>query len=1073
MAHDRRKRLLIGTAGFVGLLLAVLLALPRLIDVDAYKPEIAAQVKRATGRDVVIDGPIRLSLLPTPSVEVDGVKFFNAPGSKNPNMIEVKSVTVTPSLLALLVGDIEISEVALVEPKIVLEINAEGKPNWEFAPSVAEAKPAAAKPGSPKPLSLGRLTVENGTLLFSDSKAGLSMSAEKANFSASVGAIDGPYALAGGATVNGAPLKVDLAVSTRSATGHAVEVALEAGDGKLSYKGALSELGPAARLSGTVSASADNLLVFAETLIGIAGQSQIRLPPLLAGRFKFDGPVDLSRQALAAKDFKLVLGEDRGSGSLALTLTPKLAVEASFAAGRLDLDRWLAAIAIPEQLAEPPEPSPAAPPASTASPAAAARPSGPGWLATLDARLALEVGEVIYNRKPVRDVALELEARGGVVAVPKLAATLPGDLAVQAKSALTGNPARPTASGEFSLVGPKLRETLAWLAIDASSIPANKLTQLSVKGRLGSNGGNVQVTDAVFALDDLKGAGGIVVSFTVPLSVVTRVELGELDLDSYIPPPGPTPADEASAVASVTPILALLGPSIGLKLKVARIHLRGDTIGGVDIDVARDGGKLRINDIRVANLVGARVALRGVVARYWTPRPKADFTFDVDAPDMDRVLKLAGGAPAGLGALRLRGGIAGNRENLALRDCALDAMGWSVLANGVLALPGAAEGTIRSGSYKGSIVVNGQPIDAAIEADISGSKPVVSADLRTNMLDFGRLGGGGRAASRPQRSASAQDSQPIGTPLRSVDGTLKVSVANLGGAPRPLGNAEVVAALKDGVLTVSRFQGGLYGGTISLTGVVDGREPLLSFDFKGEARDIRIGEVLRRSSGTNEIGSLIRIAIDGSVSASGVTLRGNGRTMAEIRNSLAGGAQLNGHIQARADRFLQILASAATGVAGGVIDATLGNVMSVLGDKGGVGIGNLLNAISLVLNRFVNHDNALAGNVEIAGGVLTDRNLTLQGNRAMANIATRTDLAHATTDTTINFMLAEDPSAPYLIVTAPGPFGSPSFHAVRGSASDPPGFTNIFQNLPHVPVPSISIPVPHIPTPQIPNIFRR
>ena len=173
MAHGRRKRLLIGTAGFVGLLIAALLVLPLLIDVDAYKPEIAAQVKRATGRDVVIDGPIRLSLLPTPSVARDGVKFFNMPGSKNPNMVEVKSVTVTPSLLALLVGDVEVAEVALVEPKIVLEINAEGKPNLELAPSVAEARPAAAKPSSSKPLSLGRLTIENGTLIFSDSKAGL------------------------------------------------------------------------------------------------------------------------------------------------------------------------------------------------------------------------------------------------------------------------------------------------------------------------------------------------------------------------------------------------------------------------------------------------------------------------------------------------------------------------------------------------------------------------------------------------------------------------------------------------------------------------------------------------------------------------------------------------------------------------------------------------------------------------------------------------------------------------------------------------------------------------------------
>ena len=1075
MAYNKRKRLLIGAAGLVGLLIVALLTLPLLIDVNAYKPEIVAQVKRATGRDVVIDGPIRLSLLPTPSVELDGVKFFNLAGAKNPNMVEVKSVTVRPSLLALLVGDLEVAEVTLVEPKIVLEINAEGKPNWEFAPSVAEARPAAARPGVPKPLSLGRLTVENGTLNFSDSRAGLSVAAEKANFSASVGSIDGPYSLAGGATINGAPLKIDLAVSARSAAGHAVDVALEAGGGKLSYNGALSELSPAARLSGTASASADNLLVFAETLIGIAGQPQIRLPPLLTGKFRFDGPVDLSRQAAAAKDFKLVLGEDKGAGSFALTLAPSLAVEARFTAARLDLDRWLAAITLPEQLAVPPAPSPppATPAASIASPAAPTQPPGPGWLAALNAKLALEIGEVVYNKKPVRDVALELEARGGAVAVPKLTATLPGDLLVQAKSTMAGNPARPTVSGDFSLVGPKLRETLAWLAIDVSSIPASKLTQLSVKGRMGSNRGNVEVSDAVFALDDLRGAGGIVVSFTVPLSLVTHVELATLDLDSYVPPPGATPAAEASAIASVTPILALLGPSIGLKLKVARIDYRGDAITGVAVDVARDAGTLRMNDLKVANLVGARIALRGAVARYWTPRPRADFTFDFEAPDMDRVLKLAGGAPAGLGALRLRGGVAGNWESLTLRDCALDAMGWSMLANGALALPGAAEGTIKSGSYKGSIAVNGQLIEAVIGADLSGSKPVISADLRTSTLDFGRLGGGETAGPRPQRNMSALDSRPIGTPLRSVDGTLKVSVASLAGAPMALGNAEVAATLKDGVLTVSRFEGGLYGGTISLAGVVDGREPSLSFDFKGEARDLKLGEVLRRSSGSNEIGSLIRIAIDGSLSANGMALRGNGRTVAEIRNSLAGGAQLSGHVQARADRFLQVLGSAATGVAGGVIDLTLGNVMSVLGEKGGVGIGNLLNAISLVLNRFVNHDNALSGNVEIAGGVLTDRNLTLQGNRARANIVTRTDLANATTDTTINFMLAEEPSAPYLIVTARGAMSSPSFNAVRGSASDPPGFTGIFQNLPHVPLPSLSIPIPHIPTPQIPNIFRR
>jgi uncharacterized protein involved in outer membrane biogenesis len=230
-----RKRVLIGAGGFVGLLIVLLLAAPFLIDLNARKPEIIAAVKKATGRDLVLDGPISFSILPVPTATIDGVKFFNMPGSKNANMVEVKSVTVKPSLGALLTGNLEVSEVTLVEPKIVLEINAEGKPNWEFTPSIAEAKPVAAKPRSPRPLAVGRVAIDNGTLIFSDSKAGLSMVAEKAYFSASVGSIDGPYALGGGATVNGAPLMLSLSVGAKGPNGHSAGLELAAGGGKLAF----------------------------------------------------------------------------------------------------------------------------------------------------------------------------------------------------------------------------------------------------------------------------------------------------------------------------------------------------------------------------------------------------------------------------------------------------------------------------------------------------------------------------------------------------------------------------------------------------------------------------------------------------------------------------------------------------------------------------------------------------------------------------------------------------------------------------------------------------------------------
>jgi uncharacterized protein involved in outer membrane biogenesis len=1073
MTSTTRKRVLIGAGGIVGLLIVALLALPSLIDLNARKPEIAAMVKKATGRELVLDGPIALSILPTPTVTLSGVKFFNVSGSKNPNMVEVKTVTVKPSLGALLTGNIEVSEVTLVEPKIVLEINAEGKPNWEFTPSVAEARPAAPKPDSPKPVSLGRLTIDNGTLIFSDSKAGISVVAEKANFSASVRSLDGPYSVAGSATVNGAPLKLDLSVGAKAADGHALDLALEAG-GKLGFKGKLSELGPNARLTGIASSSSDNLIAFADTLIKMTGQLQPDLPPLLAGKFTFDGAIDASQTAVSVKDFKLALGQDNAGGSLTLTLKPALAIDGKLAADRLDLDRWLAAMAkptAPRALATPLPPA-----GATAAPAP---PAGPSLLAAITAKLSFEIGELIYNKQPVRNIALELEARRGAVAIPKLTATLPGDLVLQARSTMSGDPNRPTVAGEFSLVGPKLRETLAWLAVDVSSVPANKLTRISLKGRMSSDGGNVQVNDAVFELDDLKGSGGITVTFGVPLSVVMQVNLDTLDLASYL---AATPADKkpaAAAPAPATTAARATGPSVGLKAKIAKLIWNKETIGGIDVDIALRGDTLRLNDVKVSNLAGARLAVRGTVANYSAPQPRPDIAFNFEAPDMDRVLKLVGATPAGLGAVTASGGVAGSLEQVALREFAVNAAGQSLRATGTLALPGAAQGAPKSAAYKGSLTLNGQALDGSIEATLGG-RPHITADLKANVFDVDKIGGSADPAPRaPARGQQAAEKGIDTGPLRSVDGNFKLVAATLISPPLRIGNADLAASLKDGVLALSHFKGALYGGSLNFSGVVNASQPALAVDLKGDATGIVLSEMLRSTRGSNQFGSTIKVTIDGRLNATGISVRAGGTTSEQLRSSLAGGTNLGGHIYVGADEALQFLGSILAGAAGGVIDNTLGNALGIVGQRGLTPTA-LLNAIQLVLNRFVNRDSPIGGRIEIAGGVLTDKGLAVQGNRATANISTRTNLSASTTDTTINFVIAEDPSAPYIITTAHGPLSSPSLNVTRGTAKDPPGMISTLPGVGNL-IPGQGggqsgaqqrSPIPNLPLP-IPNIFGR
>ncbi|MBS0524607.1 MAG: AsmA family protein [Proteobacteria bacterium] len=1064
MTSSRRNRLLIAAAGVVGVLIVALLIAPSLIDLDRYKPQIVAEVKKATGRDLVIDGPASLSLLPLPSATVSGVKFFNMPGAKNPNMVEVKSITVKPSVLALLVGRLAVDEVTLVEPKIVLEINAEGKPNWEFAPSVAEAKPAAPKPSSPMPLSLGRLAIENGTLIFSDSKAGLSVTAEKANFEASVGSIDGPYSLAGSAMVNGAPLKLDLSVGAKGGDGMATSIALEAGGGKLSFNGKLSELGPNARLVGQASASADSLTAFAATLIGLAGQPVPALPPLLASKFSFDGAIEASQSQFAARDFKLALAGDSGSGSIAVTLKPALAVDARLSLPRIDLDRVLAGLSAPPPPATPGKPASAATPTSS---------GGASFLETLTAKISLDAAEVVYNKQSVRKVAIELDAKGGAVAVPRLAATLPGDMVLQAQSTLSGR----AVSGDFSLVGPKLRDTLAWLAIDTSSLPPNKLTRLSLKGQLGSSGGAVQVKNAAFELDDVKGTGGVTITFSVPLSIVTQIDIDSVDLDSYLAKPAggdKKPAAPAPAAAPGSKPPTSVGPSIGLKLKIARAIYNKQAIGGIQANLALKGRTVSFDDISVSNLGGARLAVRGNVTDFDQPSRRFDVAFNFEAPDLAPVLRIAGAtAPDTFGKVAAKGGVSGSVEAMTFRELEIAAEGQTARIDGTLTMPGAATRPPSTIGYKGKVTANGQTIEGTVEAKVA-DRPEIKADLRTSLLDLDKFGSAPAPTQRGKPAAPAQPAtQTIDTaPLRAFDASFKLVAGTLISSPLRLNNADIALTLKDGLLTLQHLKGGLYGGAVDLSGTIDGRKPALAIDFKGDARGINLAEMLRSTSGTNVFGGKVRVTVDGQLNATGITLKGAGTTREQLRGSMVGGLQLSGHVFAGADQALITLGTGAANAVGGVVDNTLGNVLGVVGARSPT---NLLTAASVLLNRFVNRNNPISGHLDIAGGMVSDKSLVVSGDRATANIATRTNLVTRTTNTTVNFVLAEDPSAPYIIASINGPLSGPSYSVSRGSAKDPPGVVNTLTNaVPNI-VPGVGNVLPKVPLPNLPlpNLFGR
>ena len=126
-------------AGAVGAIYVVL----QTTDLAAYQGLVASKVEEVTGRTLRIGGPVRVALSLHPTVIAEDVQFANAPGGAEPNMVTVARIEVQLALIPLLRRELRLDSVTLVKPRIVLQADIKGRPNWQFAGSPAPGAAAA------------------------------------------------------------------------------------------------------------------------------------------------------------------------------------------------------------------------------------------------------------------------------------------------------------------------------------------------------------------------------------------------------------------------------------------------------------------------------------------------------------------------------------------------------------------------------------------------------------------------------------------------------------------------------------------------------------------------------------------------------------------------------------------------------------------------------------------------------------------------------------------------------------------------------------------------------------------
>ena len=184
----------------IGVIFALILIVPYFINWGSFKAPIVNAVKEATGRDLTIDGAIRITLLPAPTLKVENIKLSNVEGASTPDMVTLKSLDFHLSLLPLLKGKINIAKLELVEPIITLETLKDNRHSWDFTPKSKspESSKAASESASSSimaGLALQHVQIKNGSVVIKSPTS--TQKIENIGITGQMQSLTGPYTIQG------------------------------------------------------------------------------------------------------------------------------------------------------------------------------------------------------------------------------------------------------------------------------------------------------------------------------------------------------------------------------------------------------------------------------------------------------------------------------------------------------------------------------------------------------------------------------------------------------------------------------------------------------------------------------------------------------------------------------------------------------------------------------------------------------------------------------------------------------------------------------------------------------------
>jgi AsmA protein len=381
--------ILVVTLVVVAIFAAIVFVL--VFDPNDYKDKISEGVREATGRELVIEGDLELSLFPWLAIELGRTQLGNAQGFDDTPFASFDSARLSVRLLPLLLRrEVVVGTAALDSLRVNLQVRKDGTGNWEDfgeADEAREAEPATTEPEAAGPsatIDIASVAVTDAALSYSDASTGDRFELTNLNLTSGRIAVGEAVPLDGGFAFSLEPAglsgEVDIGVVVAfDADAAAISISdLDIGgrvDGVAEVPATFRFAAPAIQVQ-TEAQSADlgeiNLQLMSIDLvadvepfsyagdpqpsatIGIAAFSPrtlmqelaIELPPTadpdVLDKLIVDARAKVGASAIALTDLKLVVDDTTFTGKLSVPRSAEGTFELDLAGDRIDLARYMA-----------------------------------------------------------------------------------------------------------------------------------------------------------------------------------------------------------------------------------------------------------------------------------------------------------------------------------------------------------------------------------------------------------------------------------------------------------------------------------------------------------------------------------------------------------------------------------------------------------------------------------------------------------------------------------------------------------------------------------------------------------